>query len=480
MLTVFQQIKELSKNKEIYIVGGWLRDKILKRQNRDLDIAVKGNSLDLAKKTAKKFNGSLVKLDEENKIYRVVLKNHLDFDYLDFAALRGKTIEDDIIKRDFTINSMALKLGTEKEPNLDFIFDPLKGRSDIKKGLVRMNIDSAFREDPLRLLRAFRFASQLDFKIVPQTAKQIKKDASLILRSAAERSREELFKIFSSKISSAWIEQLDKAGLLEKLFPEIIRMKQSAKKFYFHPNGLWQHCFETLVSLENITSNLKKYFPEHYKQLLEHLNTPLSSGITRFTLLKLVSLLHDIAKPDCAALDGKKMRFIGHEALGAKLAATVLTRLRLSNKEIKIAKILIHYHMRPVSLGQAGILTPRAALRLFRDLGDNVPDLLLLALSDWHSYKRLKTNKPSNLKKQEQTLRELIMRYFKEKEKPAQPNLIDGTVIMKKFNLKPGPIIGGFLKIANEAQGLGKIKTTDEALELIAKNLTRFKKIYKI
>jgi poly(A) polymerase len=479
MNELLKTLKKLSNDREIYIVGGWLRDRLLGRPNRDLDIVMQGDPQPYARAVAKALKGTFVKLDEVNRIYRVVLKNRPELDYIDLARLKGATIREDLGNRDFTINAMALAV-TGSEPDMTKIIDPLAGRRDLSKGIVRVASPRSFADDPLRLLRAFRFASVLGFRIEPATRRRIKKEVGLISESAVERVREELFRILATHDAAAWIKELDSTGLLERIFPEIVTMKRSAKKFYFHPHGLWQHSLETLIGIEAILPRLNTYFPGNGDKVRQHLAEPLSSGVTRERLLKLIALLHDVAKPSCAQRDGKKMRFIGHESRGAEMTAEIFRRLRLSRKEIRIARNVIAQHMRPASLTQARMLTRRAAARFFRDLGDDALDLLLLALADWHSYKRLKTHAPALLKRQETALEQLVRNYFAEKEKPVRPKLIDGNMIMKKFGLEPGPWIGALLKAVIDGQDSGTVTTEETALACVKKQLTPIKKRYKI
>ncbi|MCX5782217.1 MAG: HD domain-containing protein, partial [Elusimicrobia bacterium] len=346
MNELFNKILKIAGKNEVYIVGGWLRDKILHKENRDLDIITLANPISIAKKIARGLNGRLVILDTENKIYRVVLKNDKRLDYIDISKMKGSNILADLKNRDFTINSFAVPL--EKEIRISEIIDPFKGLSDLKGKKIRLTSAHALADDPLRMLRAYRMASELKFKIVPETIKQIKKYAPKIKQSAWERIREELFKILSSEDSLNKIEELEISGLLDRLFPEIDEMKRSGRKFYYHPKGLWQHSTETLRSLENIINNLDELFNKNGEKVRNHLNEPLSSGITRLNLLKIVSLFHDIAKPSTAKRVGDRMRFFGHESKGAQKVSEVLKRLRLGASDIKIAKTLVEHHMRPI------------------------------------------------------------------------------------------------------------------------------------
>jgi tRNA nucleotidyltransferase/poly(A) polymerase len=167
------------------------------------------------------------------------------------------------------------------------------------------------------------------------------------------------------------------------------------------------------------------------------------------------------------------MRFLGHEAKGAERISDILKRLRVATSDIKTASNLVAHHMRPISLTQANILTQRALFRFYRDIGDNTIDLIMLTLSDWHSYKGLKYHEPGVLRRQESVLKEIIRRYFQEKEKPALPRIIDGNIIMKRFKLQEGPLIGKILSKIKEAQFLGKVRTSEDALSLARKTLKK-------
>jgi tRNA nucleotidyltransferase/poly(A) polymerase len=480
MEKLLAKIRKLAAKQDVYIVGGWLRDRLLKRANRDLDLAASGSPLALSKKIARSLRGRLVVLDDEHKIYRIVLRGHPDLDYIDVARLRGKTIMEDLSNRDFTINAMALAVPDAGAIDIGRRIDPLGGGKDLSGKTVRMVSPGAFADDPLRLLRAFRLAAELNFRLEPRTLRRIRKDARLISRSAAERIREELFRMFAVKDSADWIACMEKTGILQQVIPEISPMKTSARRFYFHPHGLWQHALETLRSLEDILRRPAKFFPKNAGQIERHLDETISSGVSRRELLKLIALLHDVAKPRCARRVGNRMRFLGHETKGAAMAAEIFTRLRIGRKEIRVARRLIEHHMRPISLGQSKTTTRRAAFRLFRDLAADVPDLFLLSLADCYSYRHLKTRKTVDLKTQECTVRNLVALYFDEKEKPSRPKLADGHLLMRTFALQPGPLIGALLTLITEAQDTGKITTRDEAMALVRKKLTPLKKRYKI
>jgi len=471
MNNLFKLLSKTAGDEELFVVGGWLRDTLLQKENRDLDVITSSNPIKLAKRISSSLKGRLVMLDKDNKIYRVVLKDDPRLDYIDFSKMKGTDITKDLSNRDFTINSFAARISGKID--LSKIIDPFGGLKDLKAKKIRLTSKHAIADDPLRMLRAFRLASELNFAITPDSLKDIKRHAVKIRKSAWERIRDEFFKILASHDSHYWLRELDKSGLLDMLFSEIGEMKKHGKQFYYHPKGLWQHSTETLRALENILNNVNQNFPAEGQKIRRHLSQPLSSGITRETLLKLVTLFHDVAKPATSKKMGGRMRFLGHESKGAQKITTILKRMRVSSSDIRIAQNLVANHMRPISLTQANVLTQRAVFRFFRDIGDDSLDLLMLALSDWHSYKGLKHHEPKILKKQEATLKELAKRYFEEKEKPAMPKIIDGHILMKKFKLEPGPLIGKLLAKIKEAQFLGKISDTEQALALAKRSIRK-------
>src|SRR3989339_921007 len=318
---ILEIIRKASSGSEAYFVGGWLRDSLIGKKNDDIAIAAVKNPMALAKKTAAALGGRVVVLDEKNKIYRVAIKNNPAIKYIDFASFKGKDIEADLAKRDFTVNAMARAVSSRGKE----LIDPLGGKKDLKKKLLKMTSPGVFKDDPLRLLRAFRIAAQLNLSIDPATLRAIKMNSGLIKKSAGERVRDELVKLLESPDAYDWVIKMDTAGLMGEIFPETAVMKKSARKFYFHPNGLWQHSMETLESFEEIVSGLKKIFPKSHKKITGHLSGQFSGGLSRLALLKIICLLHDVGKPGCAKRFGNKMRFLGHETKGARLLAGILS-----------------------------------------------------------------------------------------------------------------------------------------------------------
>ena len=483
---MFKEIDEIIKlaketQTDVYVVGGYLRDFLLKKKSLDIDLVVSKKAELFAKKLAKNINGKCFILHSDLQVYRVATINNPDIEYIDISLMQGNNIKSDLSRRDFTINALAVEIEKFNDIKKNII-DYFNGLKDLKNKSINVVSKSVFNDDPLRMLRSFRFASEYKFNISKETLSLIKKYSSKIISVAGERIKNELFRILNNKNSSKYIAMIDECGLLEKMFPVITKMKKSAKNFYYHPKGLFQHCFQTYEALENIFGKLDKYFPKSKDILEQHLNEEFSQYVNKKNLLKFIAIFHDCAKPECAKKVGNKMRFLGHESIGAKKIAQIMKGLKMSNKEINFAKAIISEHMRPSNLAKSEIITNRAQMRLFRDIKEDTADLLILAMSDWHSYKTLKKKIYSKkiLKQQEKSVAKLIFNYFDFINTKPKDKILDGNVLMKEFKLKPGKIIGELLKYVSNAYEEGRIKNKQQALNLAKSQLTVLKKKHKI
>jgi poly(A) polymerase len=478
---LIKKINDLSQDYDVYAVGGFVRDMFLKRKHKDIDIVVNKNALKYSKRLAAAFKLKLITLDETNETYRIILKDSVVAN-IDISLLDGKTIEEDLQNRDFTVNAMAFNLKNFENFKKHIILPNKNTLKDLKSKTINIVSVKSFKSDPLRLLRGFRFAAEFGFKISKKTLQQIKQNAKLISASAPERIKNEFFRILSAEKAVVVIDKMDKCGLLAELFPEIKRMKKSRKKYYYHPGGLFQHSFETMKSAENILNNLKKYFPANCIDMQNHFEERgyFSENVTRMGLLKFTALFHDNAKPETATFENGKMRFFDHEEHGAEKIKDIMLSLKLGKKDIEYVKFLVKYHMRLSTLTRNNIVTKKATLKLFRDIGDKIPDLIVLSISDWHSYKTLKVFSSKELKFQEKSVREILKYYYELKNAKPLPKIIDGDMIMRKFNLQSGPWIGDLLRVVAEAHQECKVSTTAEAVELVKTKLTHMKKKYRI
>jgi len=254
-------IQDIAKKKKtpVYLVGGFLRDAILGFEKKDFDFAVKKNALGVARLFSRKVKGAYVLLDEERKCARVVKKYNGDLYTFDFAEYRAKTIEEDLAHRDFTINTLSLDLSKLKDSIevAEALIDTKKGLKDIKQRRIKRTSVNVFKEDPLRMMRAFSLRAVLGFKIELKTLNQIRKEKDLIHSVSYERIREELFKILESDKTAQILKSMDRVGLLANVIPQVKVMVHCKQGTYHHLN-VWPHSLETVLQLEKVLKQIKK------------------------------------------------------------------------------------------------------------------------------------------------------------------------------------------------------------------------------
>ena len=468
---------------EAYVVGGWVRDVLLGRDTADIDIALAGDALAIAPKVASAVGGKPVLLDEVNRVARVVLLEQEEPPpkvqwHLDFSSFAG-TIEPDLARRDFTIDAMAVNLHqlVRGLPAVQVI-DPFHGRDDLRERVIRAVAETVFTADPVRLLRAVRLAAELGFTVDRDTEALIQRDAHLIATVAGERVREELLRLLSVPGSSRFLPYLDKLGLLTAIFPELALTKGVVQPRE-HAWDVFEHSLKTVVAIdfllhegawEYADAQLLALVPWS-AALAQHFDQEVSSGSTRKALLRLGSLLHDMAKPQTKAIEaGGRIRFLGHAQEGAVTATNTLERLRFSVKEIRFLELLIRHHLRPGQMSQQELPTRRAIYRYFRDTGEAGIDILFLSLAD-----HLATRGP-DLDRAHWQEHTGVVRYVLEQhspEEPRSPKLVDGHDIMNIFGISPGPQVGKLLEVVREAQAAGEVTTREAALVLIKQLLEK-------
>ena len=440
----------LSQINEGYLVGGSVRDFLLcGKISPDKDIAIK-DAESFAKKMAEKFDGTLVTLDEENKIYRVVLPDKIN--YLDISELVGGTIEEDLIRRDFTINSISYDLKENK------YIDITGGQQDLKNGALRHIKDSNFTDDPLRILRAFRFLSVTGFALADETKEAINKYKPLLLEPSKERINYEIMKLFGGRYCSQTLLLMDELGILEEIFPQVKEMKQVPPNSHHHLD-LFHHVIETVRNLEQLYENSSD-------EIKEHLNMVDFGGFPRINHLKLAGFLHDIGKYSTWTIeeDTGRHRFIKHDDLGSKMCVPFLKELKFSKKQIEYISCMIKNHIYPSNVIIAPDLSEKVMMRYLRKMGDNVIDNILLAKAD-----RLSAQGPDITEEMTKNnldgLDRLLNFYFDKKDnmKPL-PKLIDGFEVMKIKGIKQSPFLGEILTALHEEQINGNINTKEEAL----------------
>jgi len=447
----------MPKIKGAYIVGGSVRDFLLGKLPADYDIAVIENPKTFAEKIAEKTSGRLVELGKPGQmLFRVVSKNYV----YDISPIAGASIEDDLLKRDFTINALAWDLSSKR------VIDCVDGQKDIADRKIRMISKTVFQKDPIRLIRAYRISATFDFNIEPQTNAAIKDNAELLQTSAGERIRSELFKILAESNSYYFLSQMAKTGVLQAIFPELTDLQTCFQNRY-HLFDVFKHTMKAYSHLETILNDCHNFLPETNGQFEPCTDT------FKGALLKCSILLHDIGKPSARTTDSKgNIHFYGHGKKSADMTKKIASRLRFSNHEASYIDFIIRNHIRPLFLfvaHQNKTITQKGITRFFLKCGKYAPDLLIHTMADI---------KGKGIKSDERNeafinfAREMVKYYFSYFQAAmSKPPLIAGRDLINDFALTPSPLFKKILRRVEEARISKKIKNKDEAMALVKKIL---------
>jgi tRNA nucleotidyltransferase/poly(A) polymerase len=482
---IMEQIRRHLPAGEAYLVGGAIRDSLLGHPVFDIDILLRGDGVRAAEAAADALGAAFYPLDSERGIGRVILIHGHTRYTLDFASLRAPSIRDDLVQRDFTVNAIAVPLD---DP--DALIDPLGGQRDVRDGILRACSSRSVADDPVRAIRAIRLATQLGFRIEPQTKEQARAGATLLSQVSAERIRDEFFRILAGRKVGAAIHSLDAIGLLRVILPETAGLAEMQPPSP-HRYNIWEHTLRTIEKLEALIDLLggasdkpratdptlgiaRARLGRFQPALAENLGRPLSDERPARGLLYLAAVLHDAAKPETENTNAVgETHFLGHEQLGAEWALRRAIALRFSNEESNYVAQIVRNHMRPLLLQSGGPVTRRAVFRFYRATGPSGVAVSLFFLAD-----TLATYGPElpaeTWQAAVETVHSLLEGYFEHAEELIRPApLLTGNDLIRRFNLSPGPKIGELLDALREAQAAGEVATVEEAVALIERGLGR-------
>ncbi len=503
------------EKKQFYVVGGTVRDLLLERQSSDLDICVSGGSAEIVRHLIRHLgSGAFVDLSgAEDEAARLVWRNI----QVDVASFRDgvKTIEEDLKLRDFTINGIGVKLEQlvtsdnslesysltsvikNKKPGNVFsnyvvqsttkvlippcgvleLIDPCGGYADLISGRLR-HCPAAFTNDPVRMLRGYRMQATLGFTFEKETEEEIGEHVSLINTVAAERNTYELDLIFGSDYTSSTLWAMHATGLLQELLPELFE-GEGVLQPKFHHLDVFEHNMLALEMMENIIVDPGKFFPGLENRIGHYLD---SSSVVKG--LKWAALCHDIGKP---ATRGESERnegqvtFYGHDEVGCKMFCRFAERMRWSRKEKENVSSLISMHMHPFHLcniARTGVLTKRAALKLCKRAGEQLPGLFLLAMSD--SLAGQGEKKPKHMEEEIVVLLNNVLNIYEKNIKPVLhgPRLLTGRDLIVDFGLDPSPLFAEIFEKVEMARVEGEVTDRHQAMRwvrhyLTEKNLTK-------
>ena len=461
---------------EAALVGGAVRDMLLARSVRDLDYVVQSNALVVGRKLADALGAAYYPLDKQRKTARIVWSRDEETLVVDIASLLGMTLEEDIRRRDFTLNAIAMLPDGQ-------LFDPLNGQEDLTQGLLRLCSPDSLHNDPVRVIRAVRFLYAFGLQPAPGLDQAVWYAAPRLPRVSPERQRDEFVKLLALPTPHLAIERLIDWRVGDVLLPELLAL-QDIEQPEPHVYDVYRHSLYALRWMarldrwlrgETCTGDeadamIQQRLAPYRERLGDYLNQPLTAERRRWLWLRFATLAHDWGKAR-AFREGEDgaIHFYRHEQLSSDLVADWMSRYHCGRAEIAFVSHICRQHMRPMGLFINDEPPSRRALfRFYRDLGADAPAAILLFLADFLGARGERSDLES-LTAALDHVEAFLQPFVRQDETPPVPApLLDGNDIIQLFNASQGPLIGRLIGALQEAQATGEVLTREQAIDYIA------------
>ena len=456
MSEALEAVREALAGEEgVWLVGGAVRDQLLGRPTKDLDLAVAGDVRSVAKRLARAVRGPSFELSEAFGAWRVIGPDRA-FE-VDLSPLQGATIEDDLAHRDFTVNAMAAPLaGAER-------VDPFGGADDLAAGRLRAVGPRSFSADPLRVLRLSRVACELGLTPDEPTLADATRHADRLPAVAQERVLAELKRIVAADGALGGLDLLQRTGAMQAVLPELAAL-QGVEQTVYHHRDAYGHTLEVLEQAIVLERDPQALFGDELGgRVAELLGRPLADELTRAQAMRFAALLHDVAKPLTQVPNPKGgFGFPGHDSVGAELVEDVLGRLRASVDLRRHVADLTRHHLRPGFLVHRRPLDPRTVYGYLKATEPVEVDTLLLSVADRCATRGRKADEAIAVHLE--LVRDMLPRALDWHDHGPPPALIRGDELARELGITPGPELGRLLADVAEAQYAGEVVTRDDAV----------------
>ena len=449
---------------DAWIVGGALRDELLGRPVRDVDVAVAGDPARAARALAAEVGGPVFRLSEAFGAWRVI--DRKGGQVWDFAPLQGETIEEDLRQRDFSVNAMASPMRNFERLGVAAaeLIDPLGGRADLEARKLRVLGPEAYERDPLRALRLTRFAAELGFEPDPETERLTRAVAPRVTEAAGERAFGELRRLVIAGGAVAGLELADRLGVLEAVLPELTALHGVEQSDYHHLD-VYDHTLEVLKQQIGVEQHLDELFGGEAARVRAALAEPLADELTRGQALRFAALLHDIGKPVTRDVrsDGR-ITFMGHDAIGEQMVRDVCRRLRTSERFSRFLEGLTRHHLVLGFLVHERPLDRGDVYRYLRRTAPVEVEVTVLSCADRLATRgrRFEEATPAHL----ELARELIGAALDWREQGPPRVPMRGDELARELGIEPGPELGRLLRELERAVYVGEVTTPEQAVEL--------------